>query len=156
MPSPQVSSGSDVAKRGAIVEAPELLDRGLLNARAGTIGAALQYLARAGEAPEGELDDVQRASLLSTTLDCRLARGELAEARAVGERLGLYLERAGLAGATAHYGRGELCAAVNEIDLAAAHFTRIPRLLDATTDIPDLIPWRTAAALAAVRLGHRV
>ncbi|GAA1777582.1 hypothetical protein GCM10009795_024690 [Nocardioides hankookensis] len=156
MPSPQVSSGSDVAKRGAIVDAPELLGRGLLNSRAGAIGAALGYLTQAGEAAEGELDDVQRAALLSTTLDCRLARGELAEARAVGERLGVFLERPGLAGATAHYGRGELCAAVNEIDLAAAHFTRIPRLLDETTDIPDLIPWRTAAALAAVRLGHRV
>jgi DNA-binding CsgD family transcriptional regulator len=156
MPSPQVSSGSEVAKRAAILDAAELLGRGLFNSRAGAIGAALDYLTHADEAAEGALDDTQQAALLATTLDCRLARGELAEARSVGERLGAYLERPGLAGATAHYGRGELCAAGNEIDLAAAHFARIPRLLDAGEDDPDVIPWRTAAALAAVRLGHRV
>ena len=156
MPSPQVSSGPEVAKRAAILDAAELLGRGLLNARAGAIGAALGYLTQAGEAIEGELDDRQRAALLVGTLDCRLARGELAEARHVGERLGAYLEHPGLAGATAHFGRGELCAAVNEIDLASAHFARIPRLLEAGEDNPDVIPWRTAAALAAVRQGHRV
>ena len=156
MPSPQVSSGSEVAKRAAILDAAELLDRGLFNSRAGAIGAALDYLSRAEAAVEGELDDSQRAALLTTTLDCRLARGELADARNVGDRLGAYLESAGLAGATAHYGRGELCAAGNEIDLASAHFARIPRLLDTGEDDPDVIPWRTAAALAAVRQGHRV
>jgi DNA-binding CsgD family transcriptional regulator len=156
MPSPQVSSGPEVAKHAAILDAGELLGRGLLNLRAGAIGAALEYLTRAGEATEGELDDAQRAALLVATLDCRLARGELAEARHAGERLGSYLERPGPAGATAHFGRGELCAAVNEIDLASAHFARIPRLLGTDDDNPDVIPWRTAAALAAVRQGHRV
>lgn len=156
MPSPQVSSGSEVAKRAAILDPAELLGRGLYNARAGAIGAALDYLVRSGEAAAGELDDAQRSALLMTTVDCRLARGELAEARNVGERLGVYLERPGLAGATAHYGRGELCAVANEVDLASAHFARIPRLLDTGEDDPDVIPWRTAAALAAVRQGHRV
>jgi len=156
MPSPQVSSGAEVAKSAAIVDASDLLGRGLFNARAGAIEAALDYLARAGEAAEGALTDVQRATLLSTSLDCRLARGELAEARTVGDRLGSYLEQPGLTGAIAHYGRGELCAAVNEMDLASAHFARIPRLLEPGNDNPDLLPWRTAAALAAVRLGRRV
>ena len=155
MPSPQASD-VEVAKRAAIVDAAELLGRGLLNLRAGVIGAALGYLTQADEAAEGELDDRQRAALLVATLDCRLARGELAEARHVGERLGGHLESPGLAGATAHFGRGELCAAVNEVDLASAHFARIPRLLETGDDDPDVIPWRTAAALAAVRQGHRV
>ncbi|GAA4748991.1 hypothetical protein GCM10023350_37500 [Nocardioides endophyticus] len=155
MPSPQVSSGPEVVKRAAILDAAELLGRGLLNLRAGAIGAALGYLTQADEATEGELDDAHRAALLVATLDCRLARGELAQARHVGERIGAYLERPGPAGATAHFGRGELCAAVNEIDLASAHFARIPRLLEDGDD-PDVIPWRTAAALAAVRQGHRV
>jgi DNA-binding CsgD family transcriptional regulator len=155
MPSPQVS-GVEVAKRSAILDAAELLGRGLFNARAGAIGAALEYLTQADELAEGELDDRQRAALLVAMLDCRLARGELADARHVGERLGAYLERPGLAGATAHFGRGELYAAVNEIDLASAHFARIPRVLETGEDDPDVIPWRTAAALAAVRLGHRV
>jgi DNA-binding CsgD family transcriptional regulator len=156
MPSPQVSSGPEVAKRAAILDATELLGRGLFNLRAGAVGAALDYLTQADGAAEGELDDAQRAALLVAALDCRLARGELAEARHVGERLGAYLERPGRAGATAHFGRGELCAAVNEIDLASAHFARIPRLLGSGDDNPDVIPWRTAAALAAVRQGHRV
>ncbi|GAA4706047.1 helix-turn-helix transcriptional regulator [Nocardioides conyzicola] len=156
MASPQAGSASEVAKRGAILDPAELLSRGLLNSRAGAIGAALGYLTQAGEAAEDALDDQQRATLLATTLDCRLARGELNEARTVGDRLGAYLDRPGLTGATAHYGRGELCAAVNEIELASGHFARIPRLLDPGEDVPDTIPWRTAAALAAVRLGHRV
>lgn len=156
MPSPQVSSGPEVAKSAVVLDAVELHDRGLFNARAGAIGAALGYLAAADEASEGALDDLRRATLLSTTLECRLARGELAEARTVGDRLGVYLEHPGLTGATAHHGRGELCAAIDEVDLAAAHFARIPRLLPPGDDDPDLIPWRTAAAVAAVRLGHRV
>ena len=152
---PHASSAADVAKRGAILDPEELLGRGLFNSRAGAIGAALGYLTQAGELGDA-LDEQQRAVLLATILDCRLARGELGEARVVGERLGAFLDRPGLTGATAHYGRGELCAAVNDIELAAGHFARIPRLLDAGEDVPDVIPWRTAAALAAVRLGHRV
>ena len=156
MPSPRGASDAEVAKHGAILDPVELLARGLGNARAGAIGTAIEYLTRAGEAGPHELDHVQRATLLATTLECRLARGELADARAVGEQLGPYLERPGPAGATAHYGRGELCAAANDVELASGHFARIPRLLDAGSDNPDLLPWRTAAALAAVRLGHRV
>lgn len=156
MPIPRASSDSEIAKRAAILDASERLELGLFNARAGALAAALDYLTHADAAGEDELDEVQRATLLATTLDCRLARGELGAARGVGERLGAYLERPGLAGATAHYGRGELCAAANEVDLASAHFARIPRLLRAGEDDPDVIPWRTAAALTAVRLGHRV
>jgi DNA-binding CsgD family transcriptional regulator len=140
-----------------VISAPaELLVRGLRDARAGAIGAALGHLTRATDADDGRLDGLQRATLLSTTLECRLARGELAEARHLGERLGPFLDQPGLIGATAHFGRGELCAASSEADLAAAHFARIPRLIDASRDDPDRLPWRTAAALAAVRLGHRV
>jgi DNA-binding CsgD family transcriptional regulator len=156
MPSHQVSNASEKAKLGAILDPVELLERGLFNARAGAIGAALEYLTQTGEAGADELDELQRVALLSTTLDCRLARGELVAARSAGEQLGPLLERPGLVGATAHFARGELCAAVNEIELATGHFARIPRLLGPGDDDPDLLPWRTAAALAAVRTGHRV
>ena len=155
MPSPQVSSDAEVAQATEVLDAVELHGRGLLNARAGEIEAALGYLTAAAAA-ERELSELQRVTLLSTTLECRLARGEIAEARSVGDRLGIYLERPGLTGATAHHGRGELCAAVDEVDLAAAHFARIPRRLGPADDDPDVIPWRAAAAVAAVRLGHRV
>lgn len=156
MPAAPVSSASDAAttKAAAVEDPRELLARGLFNARAGAIGAAVGYLDRA--AASDTLADHERATLLTAALDCRLARGELSEARAAAERLGPYLDRPGLIGATAHFGRGELCAAVNEVELAATHFARIPRLLGRGEDDPSVLPWRTAAALTAVRLGHRV
>lgn len=150
--SPIARAAESVAKVGQI-DPGELLRRGFLNARAGAIGAAIGYLTQAAAAPE--LTDLQRAALLTALIDCRLARGELTEARATGERLGRYLDGAGRTGATAHYGRGELCTASNEIDLAASHFARIPRLLPPGADDPNVLPWRTAAAVISVRLGHR-
>ena len=80
MPSPQVSSDAEVAQATEVLDAVELHGRGLLNARAGEIEAALGYLAAAAAA-ERELSDLQRVTLLSTTLECRLARGEIAEAQ---------------------------------------------------------------------------
>src|SRR6478735_1842508 len=150
MPSSRGASDAEVAKDGAILDPVELLARGLGNARAGAIGTAIEYLTRAGEAGPHELDHVQRATLLATTLECRLARGELADARAVGVQLGPYLERPGPAGATAHYGRGELCAAANDVELASGHFARIPRLLDAGSDNPSRAP-RSPASTSSSR-----
>ena len=152
----QLSPSSEIAARGAVHDPEELLGRGLLNARAGTIGAALDHLEQARAAGADSFGEGQHATLLMTTLDCRLARGELGAAGSVGEQLGAYLARPGIVGATAHYGRGELCAAIGEIEAAADHFARIPRLLDPAQDDPDRLPWRTSAAVAAVRLGHRV
>ncbi len=156
MPSPQATTATGVEQRAPILDPDELLSRGLFNARAGAITAAIDHLTRADELDDDELDALQRSRLLAALLDCRLARGELVEARRVGERLGRNLGLPGLAGATAHHARGELCAALDEVELAAAHFARIPGLLDAGQDDPDVLPWRTAAAMAAVRLGHRV
>ncbi|MFC7495414.1 MULTISPECIES: LuxR C-terminal-related transcriptional regulator [unclassified Nocardioides] len=154
MPTPLLSPMSDTATTDGDDGTPlELLALGLAHARAGAIGAAVSCL---GRADDGDLDGLQHATLLAAFLDCRLARGELGEARALGERLGRYLEHPGLAGATAHHGRGELCAATNDIELAASHFARAGRVLQPGEDDPDVLPWRTAAALTAVRLGHRV
>jgi len=149
------AQGQGAAKRELLDDPRELLSRGLFNARAGAIGAALGYLAESALTDDGVLDDAERATLLATSLDCRLARGELTEAAAVGERLEPLRDRPGPAGAAARYGLGELCAAGNEIEAAAAHFARIPDLLPPADDDPDRLPWRTAAALAAVRLGRR-
>ena len=148
------ATGRSRSKAEAVEDPRELLARGLFNARAGAIGAAVDYLDRA--AGSGALDDGERAALLVASVDCRLARGELAGARAAGEQLGRYLDHSGIVGATAHYGRGELCAAIDEMELAATHFARIPRLLEPGEDDPDVLPWRTAAALTSVRLGRRV
>lgn len=149
------AQGQGAAQRGTLDDPHELLSRGLFNARAGAIGAALGYLRDASLKGEGALDDLERATLLATSLDCRLARGELTEATALGELLQPMCDEPGPAGASARYGLGELCAAGNEVEAAAAHFARIPDLLPPADDDPDRLPWRTAAALAAVRLGRR-
>lgn len=128
------------------------LARGCTRARAGEVTAALADLDEARQHWLG-LSDVDRAALLTTSIDCRLARGELTPAMTDGEALGVLLDAPGLAGATAHFGRGELSAAAGEPDLAGAHYARVGRLLD--TEEPDLLPWRAMAALAAVRAGRR-
>ncbi len=154
MPSTRASA-PEVSKREAPDDPRELLSRGLLNARAGAISAALGYLDGATLAPSDALDDLERALLLATSLDCRLARGELAEATSIGERLDKLRDQPGRPGAVARYGLGEMAAARDEIEVAAGHFAQIPTLLDLGDDDPRLLPWRTAAALAAVRLGRR-
>jgi DNA-binding CsgD family transcriptional regulator len=149
------AQGQGAVKRETLDDPRELLSRGLFNARAGAITAALGYLGEASHAAEGVFDDLERATLLSASLDCRLARGELTEAGLLGELLEPLRDEPGPAGAAARCGLGELCAAGNEIEAAAAHFSHIPNLLPPTDDDPDRLPWRTAAALAAVRLGRR-
>ncbi len=134
-------------------------------ARAGRIGEALADLEQLRATGWDDLDDLDRASVLTTAVDCRLARGDLSAAMALGETLGGFLDRPGLTGAVAHHGRGELSAAAGDSDLAAGHFTRAGRLLaGGTGDIGPgdigpgdigLVPWRVGAALAAVRLGRR-
>ncbi|MEP9363106.1 LuxR C-terminal-related transcriptional regulator [Nocardioides sp. CN2-186] len=133
----------------------ELLAGAFTAARAGRVRVALADLDRVRAGSTDALSELDRAALLTTSIDCRLARGELAEALSLGEQLGRHLDAAGLVGATAHYGRGELSAASGEDDLAAAHFSRISRLVHGPDDDPDLLPWRAAAALSAVRCGHR-
>ncbi|GAA4373375.1 helix-turn-helix transcriptional regulator [Nocardioides caricicola] len=127
-----------------------LVARGHARARAGLVSDALHDLERALES-RSELDDADLALALATSVECRLARGELAAAMARADQLLPLLEAAGTAGATAHFGRGELATATGEDELAAGHFVRTG-LLD---DDPDLLPWRAAAALAEVRLGRR-
>jgi len=132
-----------------------LAARACAEARAGRIGAALSDLDRTRAGAWDALDEPERATVLATALDCRLARGDLAAAMALAEALGGFLDRPGLTGAIAHHGRGELSAATGDADLAAGHFGRAGRLLAGGEDDPDLVPWRVGAALAAVRLGHR-
>lgn len=146
------------ASAGDHLDAPggprALARRACSRARAGRIGDALVDLDRLRSQGWGELDELDRASVLTTALDCRLARGELPSAMTLGESLSAFLDGPDLTGATAHYGRGELSAAVGDSDLAAGHFSRAGRLATRHDDL-DLLPWRVGAALAAVRLGHR-
>ena len=135
-----------------------LLARGRARAREGRIADALDDLGRALDLAPGELDDLELALLLATSIDCRLARGELATAMTLAEQLDPLLDAPGMVGAFAHFGRGDVAAATGDAEGAAAHFFRSGRLLvddPNDRDDPDLLPWRPAAALAEVRIGHR-
>jgi ATP/maltotriose-dependent transcriptional regulator MalT len=151
MPTPQATEAS---ARNDRASARPLLTRAFDNARAGRVATALIDLDRVRVHDWGGLGDLDRVALLTTALDCRLARGDLGAALGHAEDLAPFLDHAGLVGATAHYGRGELSAATGDADLAAGHFDRVGRLLGSRED-PAMLPWRVDAALAAVRLGHR-
>ena len=146
---------AEASARDGLHTSRTLLVRGFTRARAGQVTKALEDLSAVHSDPDARLTDLERAALLTTGIDCRLARGELAIALALGDDLDLLLEAPGLTGATAHYGRGDLAAASGETELAAGHFARAGRLIAGGEDDPDLLPWRAAGALAAVRLGRR-
>jgi DNA-binding NarL/FixJ family response regulator len=143
--------------RDDLHNAHTLVLRGRVRSRAGQVTDALDDLDRAREQAT-DLAALELATLLATSIECRLARGELSVAMTLAEMLDPLLDESGMTGAMAHYGRGELCAAIDEGERAAGHFARIGRLLvddEHDRDDPDLLPWRPAAALAEVRLGRR-
>jgi ATP/maltotriose-dependent transcriptional regulator MalT len=132
-----------------------LLARASARARAGLLTDSLADVAEVHTRAASGLTDLEQATLLTTGIDVRLARGELELALSLGDELEPLLEVPGLAGALAHVGRGELAAATGAAELAAGHFARAG-VLAADADDPERLPWRAAAALAAVRLGQRV
>ena len=133
---------------------PELA-LGVQLAREGLVRQALACLEALHVTRTLEAGTTDAAILLSTRADCRLARGELDEARALGSELTAYLALPGTTGAVAHQASGELAAALGDADRAATHFTTAGALLPAESDHPDLVPWRAGAALAAIRTGRR-
>ncbi|GAB6984555.1 LuxR C-terminal-related transcriptional regulator [Nocardioides pyridinolyticus] len=130
------------------------LHRAFARTRAGQVTGALADLADARARHWDELDALHRAALVTMTIDCRLARGELDLAHAEGEALRPMLEEPGLAGAAAHFGRGELAAAEGDAETAAGHYARVG-VLTTHRDDPSVLPWRATAALASVRMGRR-
>ncbi|MCW2764526.1 MAG: regulatory protein LuxR [Nocardioides sp.] len=97
----------------------------------------------------------ERAGLTAAMIDCRLARGDLAEAMALAAELSPYLDLPGLPGAVVHHVKGELASALGDPDLAVEHFTAAGELTDDSAEHLELVPWRSGAVLALVRAGHR-
>src|SRR4051794_7053249 len=98
------------------------------------------------------LPDVELATLLGALIDCRLARGDLANAMKLGEELTPLLSGTGLAAALAHQAKGEVCAALGDAEAAVAHFVKAGQL---APDVAiDVLPWRAGAALAHLRDGN--
>ena len=104
----------------------------------------------------GTLPPDDLAVLLATLVECRLARGELAEAMVLGDDLAPFLKPDGegvsaLSAALAHQARGDLAAALGDVELALNHYRRAGDL--APDAPPERLPWRCGAALAHLRGG---
>lgn len=131
------------------------LARAREQARLGQVSAALASLDALRRSGELDPDSADTALLVATTIDCLLARGELGRAVALGEELAPYLDLPGAPGAIAHHARGELASALNDPEVAGAHFTAAGERMASDTGHAELVPWRAGAALAAVRRGRR-
>jgi DNA-binding CsgD family transcriptional regulator len=132
------------------------LDAACALVREGSIGEAVAILNALGDvAVTGLLGSAERALLCATLLECRLARGDLAGAMALGHGLSEFLDEPGLTAAIAHQASGELASALGDPDLAIEHFEAVAAHTAADPVSPELLPWRAAAALAELRRGRR-
>ena len=132
------------------------LDAAIVRVRVGALSEGLEQLlalhSTHGPDSSEPLPNVELATLLGALIDCRLARGDLANAMTLGEELTPLLSGNGLAAALAHHGKGEVCAALGDAEAAVAHFVKAGQLApDADADV---LPWRVGAALAHLRNGN--
>ena len=97
------------------------------------------------------LPTVRHAAALT---ECHLARGDLARAVSTGESVRAFTAYDGLAGALAAYTLGEIASAQGNAELASLRYAEASEHLGPDLDDPDLVPWRSGAALALTRL-HR-
>src|SRR3954447_20769398 len=124
--------------------------------RAGALSEGLEQLLALhlthGPDSSEPLPDVELATLVSSLIDCRLARGDLANAMTLGEELTPLLAGTGLAAALAHLAKGEVAAALGDAEAAVGHFAAAGQI--APEAPADVLPWRASAALAHLRNGN--
>ncbi|MGH3361806.1 MAG: hypothetical protein ACRDOM_05035, partial [Nocardioides sp.] len=127
------------------------LRRAMLLVREGRVAHALKTLAQM-PVPQEPLAIVTR---LATVLECRLARGELSQARRMEGELRSFADHSGAVGATALLALGELATCSGDPTEAAQRYTDAGRVLGPALDDPEHLPWRVGAALALAHLGDR-
>src|SRR3954467_14172708 len=102
------------------------LESAIARVRAGALSEGLEQLlalhSTHGPQSSEPLPPVELATLLGALIDCRLARGDLANAITLGEELTPLLAGAGLPAALSHQAKGEVCAALGDTEAAVAHF----------------------------------
>jgi DNA-binding CsgD family transcriptional regulator len=131
------------------------LDAACALVREGAIGEALSILGLLSDpSVAGLLGGAERSLLCAALLECRLARGDLAGAMALGHGLAEFLEAPGLTAAIAHHASGELASALGDPDLALEHFLAVDAETADDPVSPELLPWRAGAALALLRRGR--
>jgi DNA-binding CsgD family transcriptional regulator len=132
------------------------LDAACVLLRAGQVTAALHQLSGLVDGTDyGALGEAERATLLAALVDCRLARGELTEAAALGERLAPLARLEGVAGAIATFAAAELAAVLGEPEHAIPLYLEAGERAAGTSVPPDVAPWRVGAVLTMVRCGRR-
>lgn len=127
------------------------LERARDEVRAGRVSEGLEILTDLRDHPTTGLTDDDRALLLASLLECRLARGDLGDAMLLGDDLTLMLSAGPYPAAIAHVAKGELSSALGDPELALAHYLTAGQLVP-EIDL-DVAPWRSGAALAQLRCG---
>lgn len=127
------------------------LDRACARVRAGAVTEGMADLLVVRELRGDNLSDLERATLLSMLVECRLARGDLTNAVSLADELAPLLAGEGLPAALAHFAKAEISGALADPELALWHFLRAGELAPHAT--VDQLPWRAGAALAQLRNG---
>ena len=110
--------------------------------RGGRITDALTFLTTV---PDPSVDT------FASILECRLARGEMGLALTLGTQLVALRRQPPSDAARVGLVLGDLASATGRDDDAVTHY----RAVGAQVDDPDLLPWRSGAALALMRSGGR-
>lgn len=126
--------------------------------RAGRVVEALSALTRLRGQALPDRDGVRAAA---AAVDCRLARGDLADAVGLGDRLAAYTASPGDVAAFALHARAEVSAALGDAEPALEGFLAAGAVLADVDPSPETslehvleVPWRAGAALALVRTGR--
>jgi DNA-binding CsgD family transcriptional regulator len=91
--------------------------------------------------------------VVATLVECRLARGEVAQARALTDEVVPWQHRTGRVGGVANQTLGDVLAALGDADIAIARYEAAGAAMGDKED-PEDVPWRSALALALVRTGE--
>lgn len=90
-------------------------------------------------------------AMLTSTLECRLARGEMGLAMTLGKQLAALRGQSPADAARVDLVLGDLASAIGRDGAAVAHY----RAVGERVDDPVLLPWRAGAALGLMRNGGR-
>ncbi|MEO6510286.1 MAG: LuxR C-terminal-related transcriptional regulator [Nocardioides sp.] len=91
--------------------------------------------------------------VVATLVECRLARGEVAQARALTDEIVPWQHRTGRVGGVANQTLGDVLAALGDADIAIPRYEAAGVAM-ADKEDPEDVPWRSALALALVRTGE--
>ena len=128
-----------------------LLTLGRTHARAGQVTSALDTLAPLARSL-ADLGDTAPL-VIATLVECRLARGEVEQARALTDEIVPWQHRSGRLGGIANQTLGDVLVALGDADIAIPRYEAAGEAMGDKDD-PEDVPWRGSLALALVRTGE--